>query len=116
MHIIIVVLSTGDTVSMENIKKFLEGKDFENSESDIEPFPEGKTKLQLEKIMVENITIDYPDGPKERYILEHDGKKYWAGKQIMNGLKIAIEEKAKEVFVVRQGMDRNTKYMVVSIE
>lgn len=91
----------------ENIKEFVEGRDFGG-----QSFPEGTTTLDLSKLQVEEFTQDYDGEKKTRWKLMHGEDVYFAGVAIMDGLKKAIEAGATKVEVIRQGTGMKTRYIV----
>lgn len=101
---------------MENLDKFLEGKDFETKDKEAEAFPTGKTRINLKTLEVEERTIEFEDGAKTRYILKDGDKSYWAGNQVMTGIKAARDLGADEADVLKQGSGLKTSYMVVAVE
>lgn len=99
---------------MASIMDFIKEKDFSN-ESDIESFPEGKTNLDLSKTDVEEKQVDFEGMKKTRYVLTIGEKKYWAGTQIMDGIKQASESGFSNVVITRKGQGMKTRYTVMPL-
>jgi len=84
--------------------------------SDVDGFPEGDTVIDLAQTKIESTIIPFQDGTtKKRFIIHFAGKKYWAGKKIMQGIEKAIKLNAKKVRITRQGLDMQTVYVVVPL-
>lgn len=95
---------------------FLKGKDFGSGESDATGFPEGKTELDLTKVTVQEKEVPFDEGTRKRWILTVGEINYWAGVQIMNGIKDAQEAGFSRVSVIRTGTTKtNTKYRVMPL-
>jgi hypothetical protein len=104
--------------AMTKLSEFVKDKEF-GSDSGVEKFPEGETSLGLlSDVEVETKTIQQSDGSaKERYVLGVGDKRYWAGVQVMQGIKTVQEQGAVKAKVVRSGSTMNdTKYIVVKEE
>lgn len=98
---------------MTTLKDFVKEQEFGCAEGDTIPFPEGKTKINLEETTVEDKMVEFPEGPKKRYILTVGDKQYWAGPQIMEQVKALVEEGFDRVIVNRKGQGLKTKYTVL---
>jgi len=98
-----------------NLKDFVKDKDF-STENNTEPFPEGKTILQVESIDVQEQAVEFDGKKRMRYILSVGDKQYWAGSQIMEGVKAAINAGFKKVEVNRKGLGLKTKYAVLGVQ
>lgn len=97
---------------MSKILDYIKDKDFaEESEGD--PFPEGQTEIDLTKVDVEERKQDFGEGPKLRYLLKYNDKNYWAGPQILAGIKLATESGFTKVVIQRKGTGLKTKYTVM---
>lgn len=93
-----------------NLKDFVEKTEFSVSAK----FPEGKTTLDLATATIEPVKFTDPDGKeKQRYKITANNVVYYAGPQIIQGIKVALEKGAKKVEIIRQGTDKNTKYIVL---
>ena len=102
---------------MEKLNKFLEGKDFDKTESEIKAFEDGETEIDLTKLEVEARVVDFGDGKeKTRYVLKDGDNQYWAGNQVMQGIKAAFDKEAERCKVLKQGSGLKTSYMVVALE
>ena len=98
------------------ITEFIKDKDFSSAGSEAKPFPEGKTKINLNKVDVEEKIVEFEGKPKTRYLLSTEGEVYWAGSQIMEGIKQATENGFTTVTITRKGQGLATKYGVMPIQ
>lgn len=101
---------------MITLKDFVKDKDFASGESDADPFPEGKTELDVPSVEVEEKEIEFDNGKKTRYILSFGEKRYWAGPQIMDGIKQALGAGFSKLVVTRKGQGLKTKYTVMPVQ
>jgi len=83
-----------------------------------ESFPEGKTKIVLNKAkVIPTVFVDDNTGKeKARWKICYEDKVYYAGKQVMNGIKEEQDKGAKTVIVIRKGEGLKTNYTVINAE
>jgi len=82
-------------------------------------FQEGKTVIDLTKVKTSETSFTDDSGKtKPQWIWEVEGKRYFAGSQIMEGLRKVLadakekKETIKEIEVIRNGSGKGTKYVV----
>jgi len=100
---------------MATLKEFVKGKEFGGGDSDAEPFPLGKTEIDISKVGVEEREVEFDGVKKPRWILSVGEKKFWAGTQIMNGVKDAEEAGFSKVSITKKGEGIKTKYKVMPL-
>jgi hypothetical protein len=61
---------------MANLMDFVKDKDF-STDSEADPFPEGKTKLEVAEIEVQEHEVEFDGKKRMRYILKAGDKQYW---------------------------------------
>jgi len=99
-----------------NVKDFVKDKDFASAGGgDAEPMPEGDTTFDLSVVEVEEKTVTFDDGPKQRFILSCGGKRLWAPPSVLGDMKAASENGFDLVKVTRSGQGLKTKYKVMPI-
>jgi len=96
---------------MTNLKDFVEKKDFTSGES----LPKGDTFLSVNAEATE-IETEYEGKKKIRYQLKENGKTYFVGTKVMDGIKEAIKEGFQKVRVTKTGEGMKTNYSVVGIK
>jgi hypothetical protein len=100
---------------MANLMDFVKDKDF-STDSEADPFPEGKTKLEVAEIEVQEHEVEFDGKKRMRYILKAGDKQYWAGNQIMQGIQAAVEAGFETVEITRKGQGLKTKYTVMGLQ
>jgi hypothetical protein len=103
-------------MDVKDLKTVLEEISFDK-ESDIQAFPDGKTELEISKCTTKEVPVSYNDGTQgTKHIINYQDKKYWAGKQVMAGLKEAVENGKDKVFVLKKGQGLKTNYIVMEVD
>ena len=78
-------------------------------------FQEGKTIIDVKKVKISETSFTDESGKtRPQWIWEVEGKRYFAGSQIMEGLRkvLELEPGVKEIEVIRNGSGKGTKYVV----
>lgn len=98
----------------KSLKEVLHEGEFDNK-NEIKGFPIGETQIVISKCKVQSIPVTFDGKSRNKFVIEYDGNKYWAGNQIMKGLKAAENNGVDVVKVVRQGEELDTTYMVLEV-
>ena len=94
---------------MTNIIDFVNNKEFTAGES----LPDGDTYFDLSKTDVKEIETEYEGKTKVRYQLTQDGKSYFVGTKVMQGIKESLKKGFKKVRVTKTGEGMKTNYAIV---
>lgn len=96
---------------MSKLTDFVKTTDFGG---DACKLPEGKTIIVLEdaEVIVAPFT-DIEGKTKPRWKIKTKEATYYVGVAVMAGIKKAMEKGAKKVEIIRDGTDKNTKYVVL---
>ena len=94
---------------MTNVIDFVNNKEFSTGES----FPDGDTYLDLSKTEVKEVEIEYEGKVKVRYQLTSEGKTYFCGTKVMQGIKDALKKGFKKVRITKTGEGMKTNYITV---
>lgn len=76
-------------------------------------FPDGETLLNPSIIEVEEMEVVFDGKAKKRYILHVGDQSFWCGVKVMQGVQKCIKEGATLVKVIKQGVGKNTSYIVL---
>ena len=100
----------------KNLKEVLKETSFEK-ESDVQSFPDGKSELIISKCVTKQVPVSFNDGTQgTKYVITYGDKKYWAGKQVMQGLKEAVGNGKDKVIVIKKGVGLKTNYIVMEVD
>lgn len=83
---------------------------------ELESFPEGDTYLDLKKIDIEPIQIEFDGKQKTRYKIQSDEKTYVTGITVLKGIKEAKEKQKQYVRITRTGEGMETTYTVITLD
>ena len=99
---------------MTNLNTYLKTESFG---SDAKGLPEGETVLELDKVEVEEASVEFDGKARKRFILHVGDDAFWVGPKVMKGIQRCVKELgAKKVKVIRQGKGKETSYVVVKVE
>lgn len=98
---------------MSNVVDFFE----ENKIGEgMESFPEGDTYLDLTKIDIESIKVEFDGQEKTRYKITSGENTFVTGITVIKGIKEAKDKQKQFVRVTKAGTGMETHYTVVAIE
>ncbi len=81
-----------------------------------ETLPEGDTFFDIAKTKVEEIETEWEGKKRMRFKLTCNGKSYFVGSRVMEGIKVASNKGFDRVRVTRAGLDKNTTYTCVGVK
>ena len=96
---------------MTNLKEFVADKNFSSGET----LPEGDTYLPV-TAEVKEVETEFEGKKKIRYQIVHDGKTFFVGPKVMEGIRVAIKKGFDQVRVTKAGEGKNTTYTVVGVK
>lgn len=96
---------------MTNIMDYVKAENFSMGEV----LPDGDTFFDLTKTEVSTFESEWDGKKRTRYIL-NQGKPYFVGSRVMDGIKNAVAKNFTKVRVTKTGEGKNTVYTVIGIK
>ncbi len=96
---------------MTNLKQFVEQNDFSTGTS----LPKGDTFISV-NAEIKEIETEYEGKKKIRYQIIENGKTFFVGSKVMEGIKEALAEGFTAFRVTKTGEGMKTNYSVVGVE
>jgi hypothetical protein len=93
------------------LSDFIKDKDFTSGES----LPKGDTFISV-NAEIEEIQTEYEGKKKIRYQLKENGKTYFVGPKVMEGIKENEALGFKEFRVTKTGEGMKTNYLVIGVK
>ena len=96
---------------MTSLKNFIKDKEFGAGES----LPKGDTYLST-NAEVKEVETEYEGKKKIRYEIKDDGKTFFVGPKVMQGIQEAILDGFEKVRITKTGEGIKTNYSVVGVK
>lgn len=96
---------------MTNLREFVAERSFSSGES----LPEGDTFIPVLSD-VKEVETEYEGKKRIRYQITWEGKTYYVGSKVMEGIKNAVKKGFEVVRVTKTGEGKNTTYTVVGVK